>query len=457
MHAPSFAGLLAGIVAAGCQSYSPAPVDLAEHARQFAERVPDAASIRQFAQRLADHDPASHAFDLDDGLDLKEGRYVALLFNPELRTIRLRAGVAQASAENAGRWPDPVLNADFAKILESVDHPWLAGGSLGLTLPITGRPGLEKDMAESRHARALTEARVAEAHALDTLDAAWARWSAARLADELLGDLVQRLMALESIATRLADAQEVNRVEARAFTLERVSRQSQLVRAKAAVAAAEIDIKQVLGLPPERPITFLPALTISARVADAGQRRQHLLDSPRVALAGREHDVTERHLALAIRKQWPELTLFPGFQEEDAQPRAALGFSLPLPLWNVNAREIAETRAAREVAAEALRGSLERAVQDLARAEVRREAALSQRSLVDTQLVPLAEQQVADGRRLAELGQLDTLLILDALTRSHEAKALAIEAALAEAEATIEINALFWPTLGIGDAKEAGR
>ena len=457
MHAFRLAALMAGIVATGCQSYSPEPVDLQQHARLFAERLPDHASIRQFAERLRQLDPALPLFDPGDGLDLQEGRYVALLFNPELRTIRLRAGVARVSAENAGRWADPTLNGDFAKILESVAHPWVVGGSLGLTLPVTGRPGLEKELAESQHARALLEARVAEARVLNDLDAAWARWSAARFAVELIEDLVQRLVDLEAIAARLDAAEILNHVQTRAFTLERVSRQAQLVRAKAAIAAAELEIKQVLGMPPEGLIALSPTIAIPVRVPDPAERRTRLADSPNVAVAKRDHEVAERQLALAVRKQWPELTLLPGFQEEDAQPRAALGFSLPLPLWNANARQIAESRAEREVAAETLRSGFERAVLALARAEVRREAALNQRSLVDTQLVPLAEQQVADGRRLADLGQLDTLLILDTLQRSYDAKALAIEAALAEAEATIEINSLFWPTIAVGEGAETRR
>lgn len=451
MHTLRHAALLAGWVGTACQSYAPAPVDLRAHARAFAARVPDAASIREFAERLHQQDPSRPTFDLSDGLELSEARCVALLFNADLRTVRLRADVLAAAAEHAGSWPDPELSGAFEKILKSVEHPWLAGGAIGLTLPITGRPGLEKDLAHTRHALALLEARSTEAHVLDALDAAWTRWSAGHMRADLIADLVQRLTALEAIATRLAGAQLLTQPQARAFTLERVARQAHAVQAHAAVAVAEIELWQVLGLPVESPLQLLPSIAVPdrvpARAAATEDGSAHLLDSPRVALARGAHAVAERKLALAVRKQWPELTLLPGFGEEDAQPRATLGFTLPLPLWNGNARDIAETRAERAAAAEALRISLERATLDLARADVRRAAAQSQRQLVDSELVPLAEQQVADGRRLAELGELDPLLILDALTRAYEAKALAIDAALAEAEATIERNALFWPTL----------
>jgi cobalt-zinc-cadmium efflux system outer membrane protein len=457
MHIPNLAALLAGIVAVGCHTYAPEPVDLDAHARLFAERMPDAESVRRFVAGLRQADPTLSDFDLGDGLSLQEARYVALIFNSELRTARLRAGVARASAAEAGRWADPELHGDFQKILESVSHPWVSEISLGLTLPITGRPGLEKELADSRHGQALVEARLAEAQVLNQLDSVWTRWSNQRLGVVLLEDLVRRLLEIESIASRLARSQLLTNAEARAFTLERITREAQLLRAKGAVAAAEIVLKQLLGLPPERAVTFVPALAVPLCIADPLERHQHLGDSPRVALARREHEVAERHLALAVRKQYPELTLFPGFHEEDGQPRAALGFSLPLPLWNGNAREIAEATATREVAAEELRGRFERAAQDLARAEVARTAVQQQRQLVETQLIPLAQQQIEDARALAELGQLNTLLILDALTRSYEAKALAIDSALAEAEATVELNTLFWPTLTVGAAGDAAR
>lgn len=447
MHASRTAALLCGIAAAGCQAYSADPVDLAAHAESFAQRLPDGAALREFVENLRRMDPTLPPFDLADGLDLHEAHGVALLFHPELRTLRLRAEAVRAGAEQAGRWADPTLSLDFARILETVDHPWIVGGAVGLTLPITGRPGLEKELAESHHAEALGEARVAEARILRALDRAWARWSTARLAADVLEDLVARLTDLETIATRLASAQLITNVEARAFLLERTTREVQLVRARATVAADEIGLKQLLGLPPEGPVAFVPAITMPMQIADAALRRAALTDSPRTALARREHVVADRQFALAIKKQWPELTLLPGFQEEDAQPRAALGLSLPLPLWNRNAREVAETRGQRARAAEALRGSLETALQDLALAELRHTAAVSQRHLVDTQLMPLAEQQLADGRHLVDLGRLDTLLILDALTRAYDAKTLALDTALAEAEATIEINSLFWPTL----------
>lgn len=336
------------------------------------------------------------------------------------------------------------------KILESsVTYPWIASAGVGLTLPLTGRLGLEQELAQGVHARALAEARLAETDVLNALDAAWVAWSARQQTAALLEELVGSLQQLETTARGLAATQTITQIEARTFTLARVARSAELLQARSDIQLRELELKRLMGLPPDRPLLFTSALELTVRAPAIAQRRQLLAASPRVLLALHDHEVAERRLRLAIRKQWPDLTLTPGWEEEDAQPRAGLGISLPIPLWNANAREIAEARAGRSACAEALRAALETATQDLARAETRANAAAERRQLVESDLLPLAQQQVDDVRRLIELGRLDTLLLLDALTRSFDARAAAIEAAVSVAEATVALNTLFWPELTV--------
>ncbi len=430
-----------------CQSYEPEPVDLLSHARLFADRIPEASLIQSFALSLRARDPGSPVFDVADGVDLDEARYVALLFNPQLRTVRSQADVQKASAELAGLWADPQFSGSFFYVLENVwQYNWFAGGYVAQTLPITGLPGLEKGLAETAHGEALLQARRAEADILNRLESVWLRYSARVLRSRSLNDLVGRLQALEETAARLASAHALSQMESRTFTLARLRYQAELLSANGEALALLLSLRELLGMPPDREIRLVPRFAAMARVAP-DDRHNRLLTSPMVELAKRQHDVAEHELELAIRKQYPELWIQPGWQEEDGQPRPAFGFSLPLPLWNGNAREIAEMRAARAAAAELLKEQLETATHALARAEARSAVAAAQRQLLETQLLPLAELQVTEAKRLAELGQLDTLLILDAVTRAYDAQLAVIDATLAEAEATVDLNALFWPSL----------
>ena len=431
---------------ASCETYLAEPVDLAAHAQAFATR--DRNSGRS--------DPGANVSPVD-GMGLVEARFLALLLCTDLRAARLRAGVALASRDSAGRWDDPELSGDFARILESVAHPWLAGGSLAFTIPLLCRKAKEKEVAAVEHLRALEDAKVAEARVLDSLDADWVHWSVANSRVTLLEQLVARLSELEAIAARLANAHEITQASARVFGLERVAREIEIARGKGQAVQLEITISRWLGLPPGAQARLVGTTTIDLRLPSAEQRTAALPTSPRIALRKAEHQVAEHRLELAIAKQWPEIRLLPGFQEEDAQPRAAFGFSLPLPLWNRNAREIAVTRAERGLAAELARGEYERLVADLARAEARLAAAQAHRRRIATELVPLAGQQLADARRQAELGQLDTLLILDAVLRAHAAAMAQLDADAEEALAVVELNSLFWPELGQVSAEPVTR
>ncbi|MBL8897492.1 MAG: TolC family protein, partial [Planctomycetes bacterium] len=384
-------------------------------------------------------------------------RWIALHLNPDLAIARLEAGVAGASAEYAGLLEDPSLNGSVGRVLESTSTPWLLSASIGITLPLSGRLGLEEDLADERFVLARTEARLAEARVLDEIDRAWVRWSASRLQSALLRDLLLELQELESIAQRLADVGALSHIEARVFSMERLSRAAESIRIEAEVATSALDLKRGLGLPPQSALSFEPSLVVSDLVAEAEARRERVREGRAIVRAERVYLVAERDLELEVAEQWPDLTLYPGWQFEDGQPRGSIGFSLPLPLWNANARAIAEARARRLVAEQVLRTALERSLQDLALSEVRVEAARAQRQLVESDLIPGADEQLARGRALADLGQLDVLLILDAVLRVYEAKSLALDAALAESLARIERNALFWPEVSTPMTREERR
>ena len=436
-------------LASACQSYSPVPVDLAAHARAFAARLPDPETVRTFSPEGAaagsrDGASADGAVLGHGGITLATARRIALVFHPDCRLARLRAGVALAIADHAGRWQDPVLGVSFERILESVQHPWIVASSLGLTLPLTGRLGLEKELRRGEHAQALLDARLAERHVITRVNLTWLQWSAASRRTELLQDLCARLDELCAIADRLAAAREITQMQARAFRLERTTRGHELAAATAAVARGRLELLALLGLHPEAPIELLPTLELPPATAEAGAAEADVPSLQQLQLA---HTTSERALQLAIRRQWPDLVLSPGFGEEDAQPRAALGFSVPLPLFSGNDEAIAKARAERDLAAEALRCGHEQFVQELALAQQQERAASEQRERLTRELLPMAAQQVEDGRRLAELGQLDTLLILDALMRAHAARELVLDTTLAAASAGATREALFWPTL----------
>ena len=93
-------GLWAGIV--GCQSYRPLTLDLDAHDKLWSMRSLGDARVSAYANELARMNPDRAAvFDPSDGLALHEAELVALVFNPALRSARLKAEVPLLSAKEA--------------------------------------------------------------------------------------------------------------------------------------------------------------------------------------------------------------------------------------------------------------------------------------------------------------------------------------------------------------------
>ena len=149
----------------GCSTYREQPVDLAAWDATWRGRDPFAEPVSSYARGLATRGATvPMRIDPTDGLDLAEAEVVALVFNPTLHAARLRAGIADAEAQTAGRWADPAFGIEARRAVESVANPWTLLGGLSLSVPLSGRLGLEREHAE----------RLAAAGRLDVAAQEWA-------------------------------------------------------------------------------------------------------------------------------------------------------------------------------------------------------------------------------------------------------------------------------------------
>src|SRR5688572_17711544 len=155
--------VLALALVAGCQSYKAVPLDLVAYQNNWAARDPASPAVVDYARQLALASGRSDAtFNPSDGLSLQEAEVVALFFNPRLRVARLKAQATKVGAAEAGRGEDPVLRVDAERIVQSVQHPWVIGGLLDLTIPLSGRLPLERQQATAEAAVARARAVVEE-------------------------------------------------------------------------------------------------------------------------------------------------------------------------------------------------------------------------------------------------------------------------------------------------------
>ncbi len=448
--------LLFGVVGlVGCKAYEAQPLDLPAHAQAYLNRTADAPSVLQFARQLAVTEAVPTPFDLGDGVSLAEAEAVALVFNGELRIARHRAGVAAAGVEHAGLWEDPVLGVDIERIISGADKPWIAGGAIGITLPLSGRLEAEKARASAASEAELRRVAAQEWEVRAELRRGWMEWSAAVLKVAAQREFLARLDELLKLVEGLEKAGEYTRVEARIFRIERLTGAVDLEMLEGKAAQAELHIRGLMGLSKAAPVQLVSDIAYHSSTVSMEVRRGALpVRNPELAALKAEYEVAQASLGKEIRTQYPDLTIGPGGGYDEGDVKALLSLSLPLPLWNRNQRGVAEALAQRDLARAQAQAGYERLAIALDTAELEHGIAMSQRRRIETEIVPIVDEQEADARKAAAAGRLDPLLMLDALTRRHEAKRRLIESRAAESAALIRLDELTGP--GQGQRQETG-
>lgn len=448
------AGLAAGAMA-GCQSYEPVPLRLGEHGAAFLARTPEGTEVAAFAKSLREQAAQGAVergrdFDLSDGVTIAEAEATAMVFNADLRVARLKAGVTQAGERNAGLWEDPTLGVDLTRIIQSVEHPWKIMSSVGITIPVSGRLEVEREKATAEHAAELARIVEQEWGTRIELRRAWVEWSALEAQRGATREFLTRLDEVVGVVDTLERAGEMARTEARLFRIERGTRQADLASIELREVEARATVVRLIGLSPTAPVTLTAMLEPTGGSEDVAAAREALsARNPTVLVAVTEYEVAERALKLEVRKQYPDLTVGPGYGREDGDDELLLGVSLPIPVLNGNRRGIAEARAQRDVARAVVEGALERAMSELHAAEAQRRAAATAREGIEREIVPMVDAQYADTRRAAQLGELNTLVLLETLTRQHEAKVKLVEARRDEVLAAIRFDGAAGPAVGV--------
>lgn len=426
----------------GCQTYQPQAASRPAHKEEWEARRASSESVKEFAKRLGETTSYDRAFDANDGLSLGEGETVALVFNPDLRVARLRAGVAKATAEYAGLWDDPELSIDVLNITQSVPDPWVIGSALAFTIPVSGRLKVEKERAEVAMHAELERVAEAEWTVLRDVAEGWLEWSAHGHQLRQTEAILEQLDSVVESTSRLAEAGELPRTEASLFTIERASRRAERDRLRGELEESEQQLRSLMGLSPKAPLSLNPTLSAGSVRTD---RSEPYEGHPILARLRREHEVADKTLLREIKKQYPDITLGPQGESDEGQSRIGFIGAIPIPILNSNKGGIAEARAEREVALAAYETEYERMVGRLAALRARLAGVRSRRATVHDELVPLVDRQVADADRLVNLGEGESLVLLESLVRSHEAKLQLIELQLEETLVQTEIRYLLGP------------
>lgn len=429
----------------GCQSYEPVPIDLESYRAEIASRLDDQETLRAFSQRMSGGETNEPSlFDLSDGMQGAEAEVVALFYNRTLRMARLRAGVALADRQTAGLWEDPVFGFNGAELL-SPDGPFEYGLTGGLTLPISGRLGVEKDRVGAAYDAQLARVVDAEWSLRAEVRSAWANWSAAEERLKLIDQALLEIDIVIAVSDRLEKAGELKRIEARLLRTERIGLRIERASVHADRDQARLKLLGLMGLLPTTKIDLSPGMQAVA-VPDIQDGIARLIRAnTTLAVARADYAVAEQTLRLEVKKQYPDLELGLGYGSENKDDRLLLGASIRVPLLNANRNEIAKARANRELARADAESHFEALAFELTGLHARIDATRQQRDVLQNDLSPMLDEQAKELARLAELGEVDVLILLETTQRQYDAKRRLLDLRLMECLGEIELARLLGP------------
>ena len=344
--------------------------------------------------------------DLAQPLDSNGVAVLAVIANPDLKAIRLRAKVAAAQSFAARLLPDPTFSLGRDYLLSGPDRLDNIAAALGLDINalITRSVVREKARADETQVR---------------LDLAWAEWQTAGQArigavkvmsleqtavlDKASSDATQSLLdaTLRAAARGDISADQVQAARTAAFDSAERNRTSER-----ALAAARFDLTKLVGLAPGTPLQLRPnalpdAPLDAAQLFAIAQTRRADLQALRAGYASQEAVVHK-----AVLDQFPKLDLTINASRDTSGNKLlgpAVGFTLPL--WNRNRGGIALERATRDALKAEYEVRLFEARAEIAAAVGGIDVARRQRSDILTGL-PVLERFVEASTHAARRGDL---------------------------------------------------
>ncbi|HEY6892995.1 MAG TPA: TolC family protein [Rhodanobacteraceae bacterium] len=343
---------LASLTLGACATYTPAPIEPAKTADAFAARRLDAPEVRESIARVLPEAAAPWPPVAWNRADLFA---VGMAENPSLAVARAEVEAALAARITAGETPNPTLGLQTEYARHEPDH-WLYGVSFDFLLPHRAVRAIDLDVAEFGAAGARADLMEKTWDVRRTLVAAESERESARRRLEIatrLAGAEDRLIALQR---RRVEAGEDAPTDLNVSEAARLDIEQQVARARADALAADAALAAALGMPAaaldgiaiDWPDWGAPPAFADDDLARA--REAALLSRADLASAIDAYATAEKKLERAIARQYPEFSLKPGYYWDHGIAKWPFEADFALPVFNRNEGEIAEAKAAREVA-----------------------------------------------------------------------------------------------------------
>jgi outer membrane protein TolC len=398
-----FVALLLG----ACASYHAQPLHPRQSVRTFAARRLDSPAARDAVTRLLPQPPAQWPPPHWDRAELLA---VALAENPQLAVARAEVGSSLAHQITAGEIPNPTIELQSEYALH--DTPWLYGIAFELPLRSPTLRRLAISQAQIATSRERWQLMGATWAVRSSLMASLSAWQSAQrrsvLLDTLISDQKELLQQQRARVTAGEDA------PATVVPVQDALLQAQLEQGEAHADAqlAQSDAARALGLPPQA----LDGLQLDwqqwgtpppvAAGALQAARARALLSRGDLSAAIDDYATAENRLRQEVARQYPQITLLPGYYWDHGINKFPFDVGLTLPLFNRNRGEIAEARAGRELAGQRML-ALQAAIYGQIAGAERAEAIARENENAARQRLESAREQLRQARLGLKLGAID--------------------------------------------------
>lgn len=430
-------GLLSLSSACSFQQYQPKPLDpVAINQKLQAKDV----NSPQFQQYLLNNNYPAKQWPIQTwGLD--ELVYCALFFNPNLNVARAQLRAAELAQNTAAERALPTANGNIAHSNQANDdiRPYALG--LSIDIPV--------ETANKRDIRIDSAKHLSEIAKLEIAQTAWQLRSqiAQTYNESQLNHKLLRLLEAEQ-----ASRQEIANIYQKRFSLGAASNSElSIAKLQLQTSQAELHAKQrdqlvlqarlasALGLPLSQVQTMkLAEAPTSSDITVPDTQTAALLNRLDIRIALERYAVAESKLKLEIARQYPDISISPGYAYEFGDKIWSLGISGLLSMLNKNKGAIAEATQLREVEAAQFEALQAKVIND---ASVANEQYLQAQAFVKNQL-SIRDQQLSNAARVQRrfsAGDADRLeLVLSKLENLATEKTLV----LAQAQQAIALTTL---------------
>lgn len=349
--------VLALIVLNACsfQQYQAKAINTADIATKIESKNPDGPAFQAY---LHQQGYAQSSFPIQQW-DVDALVYCALFFHPNLEVARAKWRATQAIEQSAAEKATPTLNSQFAHSNNANQDisPYALG--LGIDIPIETANKRDIRIAHARHQTQIAELEVAQT-----------AWQLRQLVVQVLINIDHNQQQIQLLTQVLALKTQIvamlqkrvtlglsSNVELSIVKLQEHAAFAELQAAKQRQSVLLAELANHLGLPLSKValmslqpyedyLAHLPALNTTQNSSATA-----LLNRLDIRIALAQYAVAETKLKLEIAKQYPDLSITPGYAYEFGNQVWSLGISGLLTLLNKNKLAIAEATQLREVEA----------------------------------------------------------------------------------------------------------